>query len=145
MCADSTFADFRRDHAAAIRGNPNTTVTVHNTAFKRLTITPRQKPDEDPVKWGRIFGSAVGLFENALLWLQVLASDSLCHVPLLKFDSNCMHMPRNACGVTTLVLVGYQTVRLSFRTSVVDVRLYIAVERLLWGLHVIHRSDLVRT
>lgn len=65
------FADFKRDHAAAIRGNPDTAMTVHSTAFKRLTITPMQKPDEDPIKWERIFGSAIGLFENALLWLEV--------------------------------------------------------------------------
>jgi hypothetical protein len=76
LIADSSFVDFRRDHAAAIRGNPNTSITVQNTAFKRLTITPMQKPDEDPIKWARVFGSAVGLFENALLWIQVIPSPS---------------------------------------------------------------------
>ena len=73
------FADFRRDHAAAIRGNPGTAITAEATTFKRLTVTEMQKPDEDPIKWARVFGSAIGLFENALLWLQVRRCCGMLH------------------------------------------------------------------
>ena len=83
------FADFKRDHAAAIRGNPNTAITAHSTAFKRLTITEMQKPDEDPIKWARVFGSAIGLMQNGLLWLQVRCRPLQLQLLSVRHPTSC--------------------------------------------------------